>query len=135
MFKKALASVTHSLPLRFYIVPASTHLTLDDTRQRIATLQIESDQKLTALHIESDQKVSALQRQTQQQAEALVEARQQVTTLREDSERMSSLLREEARQRRADLAATQQRLERFAVYLQTPGDTHLSGNQCHNPDS
>ncbi|XP_067944648.1 inversin-B-like isoform X4 [Watersipora subatra] len=108
---------------------------LDDTRQRITTLQIESDQKLTVLQIESDQKVSALQRQTQQQAEALVEARQQVTTLREDSERMSSLLREEARQRRADLAATQQRLERFTAYLQTPGDTHLSGNQCHHPDS
>ncbi|XP_067944385.1 cell wall synthesis protein Wag31-like [Watersipora subatra] len=140
---------------------------LDDARQRITTLQIESDQKLSALQregdqkvsalqrhtkqqaealddarqrittlqIESDHKVSALQRQTQQQAEALVEARQQVTTLQEDSERILSLVQEEARQQRADLAATQRMMEQFAAYLQTPGDTNLTGNQRHHPDS
>ncbi|XP_067950009.1 ankyrin repeat, PH and SEC7 domain containing protein secG-like [Watersipora subatra] len=119
---------------------------LDDARQRITTLQLESDQKLSALQREgeqkvsalqreSDQKVSALQRHTQQQAEALVEARQQVTTLQEDSERMLLLVQEEARQQRAELSATQRRLEQFAAYLQAQGDTNLTDNQCHHPNS
>ncbi|XP_067946462.1 putative ankyrin repeat protein RF_0922 [Watersipora subatra] len=43
---------------------------LDDTRQRITTLQRESDQKFTALQREGDQKYSALQRHTEHQAEA-----------------------------------------------------------------
>ncbi|XP_067939542.1 ankyrin repeat, PH and SEC7 domain containing protein secG-like [Watersipora subatra] len=100
--------------------------TLDDAKQRITTLQIESDQKLSALQKESDQKVSALQRHTQQQAEALVEARQQVTMIREDSERTLSLVQEETRQQRTvnSVAAATENLPRPT--LKVPGDLQFS---------
>ncbi|XP_067940004.1 ankyrin repeat, PH and SEC7 domain containing protein secG-like [Watersipora subatra] len=106
-----------------------------ESDQKLSALQRESDQKFTALQRECGQKVSALQRHSQQQEEALVEARQQVTTLQEDSERMLSLVQQETRQQRAELSATQRRMEQFAAYLQTPGDTNLTDSQYHDPDS
>ncbi|XP_067946385.1 ankyrin repeat, PH and SEC7 domain containing protein secG-like [Watersipora subatra] len=120
---------------------------LDDARQRITTLQIESDQKLSALQresdqklsalqIESDQKVSALQRESDQKLSALQrESDQKLSALQIESNQSVSALQRDTQQQAEDLAATQQKLERFAAYLQTTGDTHLTGNQCHHPDS
>ena len=56
----------------FYYVVA-----LDDARQRIITLQLESDQKLSALQREGEQKVSALQRESDQKVSALQRHTQQ----------------------------------------------------------
>ncbi|XP_067946278.1 ankyrin repeat and SOCS box protein 7-like [Watersipora subatra] len=103
--------------------------------QKLSALQKKSDQKIAALQRDSEQKVSALQEKTEQQAGALDDARQRITTLQRESDQKFSVLERHTQQQAEESSATQQRLERFAAYLQTPGDTNLTGNQCHHPDS
>ncbi|XP_067946378.1 inversin-like [Watersipora subatra] len=94
---------------------------------------------------DAKQQIKTLQKKTEQQAGALDDARQRITTLRIESDQKLSALRREGdqkvsalqrhtQQQAEDLAATQRKMDQFAAYLQTPGDTNLTDNQFHDPD-